>query len=87
VEGDQTEDSLTRAVDYALGKLTREAPASSALTVRAFYRTGSVDVKDLSNAISTVRCGLQVDLGTTLVPVVALHDENTVLSLCGLRFQ
>lgn len=87
MEGQQSEDSLARAVEYALGKLTREAPASSALTVRAFYRTGSVDVSTLCRAIERVRADLQVELGTTLVPVIALHDENTVLSLCGLRFQ
>ncbi|XP_059481869.1 uncharacterized protein LOC132200428 [Neocloeon triangulifer] len=90
VEGHQTLDSLTQAVDYAMGKLLREAPPSSALTVRAFYRTGAVDAEILSEAISRVQSGLRekrIALGATLVPVLSLHDENTVLSLCGLRFQ
>jgi len=88
VEGRQTVDSITRAVDYAMGKLMREAPPSSALTVRAFYRTGAIDASALCGAISRVRSScLPVEMGTTLVPVVALHDQNTVLSLCGLRFQ
>ncbi|XP_065347839.1 uncharacterized protein LOC135944668 [Cloeon dipterum] len=90
VEGEQTLDSLTHAVEYAMGKLLREAPAASALTVRAFYRTGALDAEVLQEAISRVQSVLlekRIEMGATLVPVVGLQDEHTVLSLCGLRFQ
>jgi hypothetical protein len=90
VEGFQTSDSLSRAVDYALKKLLRDAPANSALTFRAFYRTGDISVSDLSTALDTAREELAkngVGMGNSLIPVCALHDTNTVLSLCGLRYQ
>ncbi|KAF4530126.1 hypothetical protein B566_EDAN001383 [Ephemera danica] len=90
VEGRQDSASLCLAVDYALGKLLREAPANSALSLRAFYRTGSIVSAELCAALDSAREDLArqgLSLGCTLIPVCALHDQNTVLSLCGLRYQ
>jgi diphthine-ammonia ligase len=90
VEGTQDSASLCRAVDYALGKLLRDAPANSALSMRAFYRTGSLLTAELCAALESAREDLARQgyfLGCTLIPVCALHDQNTVLSLCGLRYQ
>ena len=90
LEGPQNSTTLGRAVAYALGKLLREAPANTALTLRAFYRTGTLSVSELSSALNSGREDLArqgIGMGCSLVPVRALHDSNTVLSLCGLRYQ
>ncbi|XP_059062770.1 uncharacterized protein LOC131855508 [Achroia grisella] len=82
-------EDLEAVLEYALRKLlndTRETESSPAVKMRIFYQAwSSPNAAVLVDAVSAVRIRMGVRAATTLVPVAALHNAFTFLSIGGLR--
>ncbi|XP_052750359.1 uncharacterized protein LOC113514122 [Galleria mellonella] len=82
-------EDLEAVLEYALKKLlndTREAESSPAVKMRIFYQAWSAPPAALlAAAAAAARRRLRVRAAATLVPVAALHNAFTFLSIGGLR--
>jgi len=88
-EGDQTgkigRNELTEIAEYALAKLLQEATGtekSLESAVQIFYKVGALNPRDISEVFAG-----QLSVACSILPVCALVQENTVLSICGARHQ
>ncbi|XP_069359806.1 uncharacterized protein [Maniola hyperantus] len=82
---------LEAVLDYALRKLLNdchEREPCPALYVRIFYQVwGSPSPQSMAAAAATVGSRLNARVALSAVPVVALHNAFTFLSISGLRLQ
>lgn len=87
--GDQTgkigKNELTEIVEYALTKLLPENVESEKTheaAVKIFYKVGALSPTDIFEVFAQ-----QSSVACSILPVCALVQENTVLSICGTRHQ
>jgi len=76
---------LAEIAEYALAKLLQEAAEaekSLECAVKIFYKVGALNPADIFDVFSS-----QLSVACSILPVCALIQENTVLSICGARHQ
>ncbi|KAM3962015.1 uncharacterized protein ACR2FA_003909 [Aphomia sociella] len=82
-------EDLEAVLEYALRKLldpTRDTESSPAVKMRIFYQVWAAPGSaSLCAAAASVRARVRVRAAATAVPVVALHNAFTFLSISGLR--
>ncbi|CAB3255553.1 unnamed protein product [Arctia plantaginis] len=85
-----THEQLEAVLEYALNKLTtdaRDKDVKHAVNMRIFYQVWSAPAgAALAAAARAAGARLRVVPAVTAVPVLALHNAFTFLSISGLRF-
>ncbi|KAI5646299.1 endoribonuclease l-PSP domain-containing protein [Phthorimaea operculella] len=85
-----TVEQLEQVLEYALKKLLndcREVAAQPAVKMRVLYQVWSAPPTPvILEALSSVRAHMSCGAAVTAVPVRALHNAFTFLSISGLRF-
>ncbi|XP_060804149.1 uncharacterized protein LOC106130468 isoform X1 [Amyelois transitella] len=84
-----SQSDVEQVLEYALNKLRNKPPGNceeTALKMRIFYQVwSSPSAATLVSALENVRARLNVRAAATCVPVLALHNAFTFLSISGLR--
>ncbi|XP_063364886.1 uncharacterized protein LOC134653450 [Cydia amplana] len=82
-----TTAEIQAVLEYALGKLLHGRPEPTAVKMRIFYQVWSAPPPArILAAVSGVKARGAALAAATAVPVLALHNAFTFLSISGLRF-
>ncbi|XP_063538838.1 uncharacterized protein LOC134748038 [Cydia strobilella] len=82
-----TTAEIEAVLEYALGKLLHGRPEPTAVKMRIFYQVWSAPPPGrILAAVSGVKARGAALAAATAVPVLALHNAFTFLSISGLRF-
>ncbi|KAH9637441.1 hypothetical protein HF086_012054 [Spodoptera exigua] len=83
-----TQEQIEEVLEYALRKLTqdRDSETQHAVKMRIFYQVWSAPALSVVlGAVAAVRARSRQRAAVTAVPVLALHNAFTFLSISGLR--